>query len=216
MGTELPSTKQITDRLIECHRRFGWRAEREALFTPRRIDVLAIAPGAAEVIGFEVKTSIADFKSELKTPAKRAAVMAHCTQFYFAVPLRMIHPDEVPDDCGLIYFDSHWIYLVKYAPGRKVELPFEVDLREWREEDARQRKEAELAYAECMQGEYDECHGRINDEVGEHFALMHLQVPSWMRDRPRRPLHFQFDIRAVAAKMASVFLPAVELEEVPF
>lgn len=77
MGASL--TKEICGAVIRTHREYGWRAEKECLFSLRRIDVLAISPRAHHVIGYEIKSSLQDFRSELSTPAKRGAVTPYCT-----------------------------------------------------------------------------------------------------------------------------------------
>lgn len=59
------------------------------------IDLLALdAWRAADVIGYEVKVSRGDLRSELLNPTKRAAAVAMCTRFYFAVPAGMLTPEE--------------------------------------------------------------------------------------------------------------------------
>lgn len=72
-----------------------------------RIDLLALdAWQSAEVVGYEVKVSRGDFRSELLKPAKRAAAVAMTTRFYFAVPAGLLtdeerafeQPEFAPDD----------------------------------------------------------------------------------------------------------------------
>lgn len=59
------------------------------------VDLLALdAWRPAQVIGYEVKVSRSDMRSELLKPAKRAAAVAACTQFYFAVPAGMLTDEE--------------------------------------------------------------------------------------------------------------------------
>lgn len=61
----------------------------------QNIDLLALdAWQSAEVIGYEVKVSRSDLHSELMDPTKRAAGVAMCTKFYFAVPAGLLKPDE--------------------------------------------------------------------------------------------------------------------------
>ncbi len=203
--SRLVRTVDICEALIECHRRYGWRAEKEALFSPRRIDVLAIAPAATEVIAFEIKVSRQDFQLEMKDPTKRATVIRNCTQFYFVVPSGMLRLEEVPDNCGLIYFGCGELHMVKRSPAQQWELPFEIDLRIRTEQLARERREEEWA---CDQ-EGDVCDVDGADAV---------QLPCWMLPHFLiRPFRFQFDINAVAAKLRSIAVPCtVDFEGLPF
>lgn len=66
------------------------------------IDLLAVAAWASvrpfpryARVGYEVKVSRSDYKRELARPFKRAAAVAFCHEFYFAVPLGLLKPDEI-------------------------------------------------------------------------------------------------------------------------
>lgn len=62
----------------------------------RNIDLLALnAWRGADVIGYEVKVSRSDMRSELLRPDKRATAVAMTTEFYFAVPAGLLTPEEV-------------------------------------------------------------------------------------------------------------------------
>lgn len=56
-------------------------------------------------VGYEVKVSRGDFLTEMKKPGKRMNAVDLCHEFYFATPAEMVQPDEIPDDCGLV-----WVY----------------------------------------------------------------------------------------------------------
>lgn len=59
------------------------------------IDLLALdAWQAAAVIGYEVKISRSDLRSELLKPSKRAQAVAMCTRFYIAVPAGLLTREE--------------------------------------------------------------------------------------------------------------------------
>lgn len=61
----------------------------------RNIDLLALdAWREAEVVGYEVKISRGDMRSELLNPTKRAEAVSLCTKFYFAIPAGMLTDDE--------------------------------------------------------------------------------------------------------------------------
>lgn len=59
------------------------------------IDLLALdAWSEGQVVGYEVKVSRSDMRSELLNPSKRAEAVAMCTRFYFAVPAGLLKPEE--------------------------------------------------------------------------------------------------------------------------
>ena len=71
----------------------------------QRIDAFAINcwPSRGRVaIAYEVKVSRSDFRCELANPAKRAFAEAVSSECYFACPLKLIRPDEVPEPWGLV------------------------------------------------------------------------------------------------------------------
>ena len=81
----------------------------------RRLDAWAIhfwSPN--EICAFEVKVSRADFKHEIEQPEKREFGLSVSSHFYFAVPAKLVTPDEVPTECGLI-----WVYEDGRTSARK-------------------------------------------------------------------------------------------------
>lgn len=82
-----------------AHRGFATLAE-VALANGRRADVLALGRDG-ELIIVEIKSSVADFKSDRKWPEYRE----YCDRLYFAVSGDF--PQElIPEDCGLIVADG--------------------------------------------------------------------------------------------------------------
>jgi hypothetical protein len=53
-------------------------------------------------ICYEVKTSRADFRTELKNPLKRRIGMRFSNEFYFVTPAGMLDTQDVPAHCGLV------------------------------------------------------------------------------------------------------------------
>jgi hypothetical protein len=51
---------------------------------------------------YEVKTSRADFLSELKQPLKRRIGLRYSNEFYFVTPVGLLNTSEIPIECGLI------------------------------------------------------------------------------------------------------------------
>jgi hypothetical protein len=57
---------------------------------------------AMKRICYEVKTSRADFLSELKRPLKRRIGMRYSNEFYFVIPAALVGIAEIPSECGLV------------------------------------------------------------------------------------------------------------------
>jgi hypothetical protein len=51
---------------------------------------------------YEVKTSRADFLSEIKRPIKRRIGMRYSNEFYFVTPAALVNIQEIPSECGLV------------------------------------------------------------------------------------------------------------------
>jgi hypothetical protein len=82
-----------------AHRGFATLPE-VSLANGRRADVLALGRDG-ELVIVEIKSSVADFKSDRKWPEYRA----FCDRLYFAVPGGF--PQElIPEECGLIVADG--------------------------------------------------------------------------------------------------------------
>lgn len=52
-------------------------------------------------IAYEVKTSRADFLTELKSPIKRRKALLYSNLFFFVTPPGLVRPEEIPIECGL-------------------------------------------------------------------------------------------------------------------
>jgi len=80
----------------------------------RRADVLAMDEAGTIVI-VEVKSGVADFRSDQKWPEYRD----WCDAFYFAVDDAF--PTElIPEDCGLMVADAYGAEVLREAPERKL------------------------------------------------------------------------------------------------
>jgi len=78
-------------------------------FSSRYLDawVIGCYPSAGMVkIAIEIKTSLSDFKRELRNPMKRDSALRISNLFYFATPKAMLTEKDLPDECGLIEVDS--------------------------------------------------------------------------------------------------------------
>ena len=71
----------------------------------QRVDAFALNTlphTAMKRVCYEVKTSRADFISELKRPLKRRIGMRYSNEFYFVTPAALVNPTEIPAECGLV------------------------------------------------------------------------------------------------------------------
>jgi hypothetical protein len=70
---------------------------------------------------YEVKTSRADFLTELKSPLKRRIGMRYSNEFYFVTPSGLVKESEIPSECGLIEAgfatSTEWRSLVRCHAG---------------------------------------------------------------------------------------------------
>jgi len=79
----------------------------------RRADVMGLG-GGSEFVIIEVKSSVADFRSDTKWPDYQP----YCDRFYFAVPENFPIP-ILPDDCGII-IASYGAAIHREAPERPI------------------------------------------------------------------------------------------------
>ncbi|MFD2168488.1 hypothetical protein [Tumebacillus lipolyticus] len=75
-------------------------------------------------VAYEVKVSRSDFLHEIKHQEKRQQALALSNQYFFVVPKGLVKPEEVPEECGLIYVDGNQrARVVKQAPMRETAPP---------------------------------------------------------------------------------------------
>jgi hypothetical protein len=110
--------------VIEVLRRRYRDADGEWLFFTEawRIDAYAVRCWAGGIghrrVAMEVKVSRSDFLSEIRKPAKRANALDVSHEFYFVTPYALVRPDEVPDECGLMFVKDGRTKIAKRAPLR--------------------------------------------------------------------------------------------------
>jgi hypothetical protein len=81
------------------------------LVSGRRADILAV-DGRGEISIVEIKSSVTDFRTDLKWPDYRA----YCDRLLFAVPLDF--PVEIlPEETGLLVADAFGAELLRPAPA---------------------------------------------------------------------------------------------------
>ena len=84
------------------------------LASGRRADLVAVDARATIHI-VEIKSSVGDFRSDLKWPDYRF----HCDRLYFAIP-RDMPADIMPVDAGLIIADAYGAELFREAPEHRL------------------------------------------------------------------------------------------------
>ncbi|HYP57122.1 MAG TPA: MmcB family DNA repair protein [Beijerinckia sp.] len=84
------------------------------LLSGRRADIVALGNDAAILI-VEIKSSIADFRADMKWRDYRA----HCDRLYFAIP-ESVPVEIMPEDAGLIIADAYGAEIIRDAPEHKI------------------------------------------------------------------------------------------------
>lgn len=96
-----PVAQQIARGVLRLMTDHGYAGVTEmTLANGRRADVAALGPGG-EITIVEIKSSVADFRSDQKWPEYRP----FCDRFYFAVG-HDFPQDLIPEDTGLIIADA--------------------------------------------------------------------------------------------------------------
>ena len=96
-----PKAVEIARGVLRLLNSYGFAVVTEmTLANGRRADVAAIGP-AGDVTIVEIKSSVADFRSDQKWPEYRP----FCDRFFFAVSHEFPH-DLIPDEAGLIIADG--------------------------------------------------------------------------------------------------------------
>ena len=96
-----PGAAQISRGVLRLLSDHGYAGVTEmTLANGRRADVAAIGPGG-EITIVEIKSSVADFRSDQKWPEYRP----FCDRFYFAVG-HEFPQDLIPEETGLIVADA--------------------------------------------------------------------------------------------------------------
>lgn len=99
------TAREVKDALRKRHPAYGqgMAGEWVTLEEWRNVDLLALSAWRkATVVGYEVKVSRSDYRSELLKPYKRAEAVAMCHEFYMAVPEGLLKPEEIA------YEESLW------------------------------------------------------------------------------------------------------------
>jgi hypothetical protein len=96
---------------LRCGTGFGKRSE-------QRIDFYALHCFPSQHnrrVAYEIKVSRQDFLHELAEPMKRRGALILSNQYYFATPVDLVEPKEIPIECGLMEFASQ---SEKYPEGK--------------------------------------------------------------------------------------------------
>ncbi|HKX42089.1 MAG TPA: hypothetical protein VJO99_13095 [Burkholderiaceae bacterium] len=85
-----------------------------------------------EPIVHEVKVNRSDLLGELRNPAKRAAYMQLCGEFWYVLREGIAEPDEIPADCGVMIAaesrdgEAGELDVARPAAKRPMQMPFAV------------------------------------------------------------------------------------------
>lgn len=76
-------------------------------------------PGSLYPLVHEVKVSRADFLADMANPGKRAGYARLCDALYYACPLGVIDPGDMPANCGLVLESSPGVFEIAKKVRRK-------------------------------------------------------------------------------------------------
>lgn len=115
MQSEDDIARQITRGVTRFFRNLNNAVLTELVLADgRRCDVIAVDElGVISIV--EVKSSVADFRSDGKWPEYRQ----WCDRFYFGV-LTNFPRTLIPDDCGLILADSYGAEIFRESPQERI------------------------------------------------------------------------------------------------
>ncbi len=85
-----------------------------SLLSGRRADIVALA-GNGSIHIVEIKSSIADFRADMKWRDYRA----HCDRLFFAIP-ETVPIEIMPEDAGLIIADAYGAAVLREAPEHRL------------------------------------------------------------------------------------------------
>lgn len=117
------NSKQILELLYNKYSDPEW-ASADEIVTPSggRIDFWTIHcwGGAGHTIAFEIKTSKADFRNEIKRPEKRTWCEKSARECYFIAPCGVIPVEELPECWGLMEVNASMQIRIKVAAVQRV------------------------------------------------------------------------------------------------
>lgn len=73
---------------------------------------------AHKFVCVEIKVSLADFRNEIARPEKRRVWVEMAQEFWFAAPAKLIAPEELPAECGLLETWGNNLRVKRAAPSR--------------------------------------------------------------------------------------------------
>lgn len=118
-------TQQLLGCLETAHPYPEWSSFRElpVLAGTSRLDfwtIAAYASNSYRAVVYEVKATRSDFLNELKHPGKREAAEDSAHECWFAAPVGIIKPEEVPENWGLMVLSEGMRFRrVKHARQRE-------------------------------------------------------------------------------------------------
>jgi hypothetical protein len=114
-GRQSPTALAVARGTRRLLRSLGYSTVTElALPNGRRADIVALG-GNASIDIVEIKSSVPDFRSDLKWPDYRSC----CDRLFFAIPPDM-PADIMPEDAGLIVADSYGASVLRLPPEHRL------------------------------------------------------------------------------------------------
>lgn len=100
---------------------FGELRSGTGAYSTQSIDGVAINLWPSKkfrTVAYEIKVSRGDFMREIQNPKKRAFAETISNECYFAVPHKLVDPEEVPEGWGLIFVNAGGLRTAKVATQR--------------------------------------------------------------------------------------------------
>lgn len=131
MSTQKVRADQICHKLEQLHRgdAFFTQVKNGPTFTSNNLlilDAVAIKKSWTKpcITGYEIKVDRGDFTRD----EKWVHYLKYCHKFYFACPVGLIDPEELPKEIGLIYYnpEKDCLFTKRKAIPKVIELPTEM------------------------------------------------------------------------------------------
>lgn len=123
METEQTS-KTIYNLILNKYNNMGFTVLSQVRNKPgydniRTADAIAISQSAlrdTSFVGFEIKVSRADFRTELANPRKADEIAKFCNKWYIVSPKGIVPVNEMPENWGLLETTKTQVWITKKAP----------------------------------------------------------------------------------------------------
>lgn len=168
----------------------------------RTADALAISQSAlrdTSFIGFEIKVSKSDFRTELANPQKADEIAQFCNKWYVVAPRGVIPVKELPENWGLLEATKTQLRITKKAIDlpcvpptrefvamivRKVENDKSLEKEYWR--GFQEGKEQESGWRKDSQNRRDERLKTLEEAMKEFYKHTGINIIYWDKEDAKK------------------------------